>query len=592
MNTLSRTIIVFVAVNLIPAGFVLAQNVPDKETQDARAAGKEAELAAKIAEQQAQAAQQQVQAALQRTEVAHKVSPLPLRVAVDPRVELMSIIFRLAGNPEYCSGKVDSYTSDVEKHFGQFPTHPAVKLAQKMREEHSVSYDACMSMAVHLTDTEECEERVPFDPWPENLDRRWTLDNAREFLAATRQFVKDTSFNEFITTHHSLYETTQLRMTDCLEKNAHMEWFDEYFGARPEANFTVALGLLNGPGNYGVRCRTADGKEELYCILGVWMTDDKGLPVFDRSVIETVVHEFCHSYVNPLTAKYKTEIEKYTKLYDPIADRMRSQAYPAWEICVNEHIVRALTTRYSYLKVSKEAGDASLKYQRQRGFFYVPALCESLKYCENNRDKYKTLAEFYPELIKVFEDLSKRDLGKDFYFIPYEGTIYEGTINAVGQHKNSTILILPTNENDSEVQKRICDFVRQYQQRFYPQTPAITDAEAIKRDLSENALILFGTMNGNLWLKENAPKFPFKIEANRIMADTVYEGTDLRFISAWPNPQNPKRGILIYTAQQAEDIVEINHVFHGPTDFVVARGTKVLKCTNYDKKNGTWALPK
>ncbi len=516
-----------------------------------------------------------------------------LRVVVDPRVELMSIIFRLAGNQEYCMGKVDSYTNDVEKHFGEFRSHPAVKLAQKMRDEHSVSYDACMSMAVHLTDTEKCEERVPFDPRPEYLEARWPVDDAREFLAATRQFVKDTRFNEFIIAHRSLYETTQSRMMDCMDKNAHLEWFDEYFGSRPEANFTIALGLLNGPGNYGVRCRTADGKEELYCILGVWKTDKEGLPVFDRSMIETVVHEFCHSYVNPLTSKYKTELDKYAKLYDPIADRMRSQAYPVWETCVNEHIIKALTTRYSYLKVSKEAGDNSLKYQRQIGFFYVPALYESLKNYEKNRDKYKTFAEFYPELIKVFEELSNQTLGKDFYSIPQEEPVnYEGIINAVGQDKKSVILIIPTNEKDPEIQKNIHDFVRQYQQRFYPQSPVITDTEAIKQDLSQNSIILFGTMNGNLWFKENASKYPFKIEANRIVADKIYEGTDLRFISAWPNPQNPKRGILIYTAQQAKDIVKINSVFHGPTDYVIARGTEILKDANYNKKDGAWTINK
>ncbi len=80
-------------------------------------------------------------------------------------------------------------------------------------------------------------------------------------------------------------------------------------------------------------------------------------------------------------------------------------------------------TRYSYLKVSKESGDSSLQEARKAGCFYVPALCESLKKYENNRDKYTTFEEFYPELIKVFEDLSRQDLGKDFYFIPYEGTI-------------------------------------------------------------------------------------------------------------------------------------------------------------------------
>jgi hypothetical protein len=515
------------------------------------------------------------------------VRKLPLQVVVDPRVELISTIFHLAGNREYCMGKVDSYTNDVEKHFGQFRTHPAVKLAQKLRKERGVSYDACMSMAVHITDTEKCEEQIPFDPRPETLESRWQVNDAREFLAAVRQFVKDTNFNEFIAAHRSLYETTKSRMEDCLEKNAHMEWFDEYFGSRPEASFTLAVGLLNGPSNYGVRCRTADGKEELYCILGVWVTDDKGLPVFNRSMVGTVVHEFCHSYVNPLTEKYKTDIDKYAKLFDPISSQMRAQAYPAWNTCVIEHIVRALTTRYSYLKVGEEAGDKSLQNEKRRSFFYVPALCERLQYYENNRDKYKTFAQFYPELIKVFEDLSKQDLGKDFYFIPYEGTI-----NAVGQDKNSVILIIPTNEGDLEIQKKIHDFVRQYQQRFFPQSPIITDAEANKRDLSQNALILFGTMNGNLWLKENATKFPFKIEKSRIVADKDYEGTDLRLISAWPNPQNSKRGILIYTAQQAKDVIKINSVFHGPTDYVIARNTNILKAANYNKKDGVWTISK
>jgi hypothetical protein len=515
------------------------------------------------------------------------VRKLPLRVVVDPRVELISTIFRLAGNREYCQGKVDSYAKDVDKQFGQFRKHQAVLLARKLREEHSVSYDACMSMAVHITDTEKCEEKVPFEPLPENLDDRWSPDNAREFLAAVRQFVKDTNFNEFISAHRSLYETTQSRMEDCLEKNAHLEWFDEYFGSRPEASFTVAVGLLNGPGNYGVRCRTVDGKEELYCILGVWKTDEKGLPAFDRSMMGTVVHEFCHSYVNPLTEKYKTELDKYAKLFDPISNQMKTQAYPMWNTCVIEHIVRALTTRYSYLKVGKEAGDKSLQYEKQRGFFYVPALCESLQNYENNRDKYKTFADFYPKLIKVFEDLSKQNLGKDFYFIPYEGTI-----NAVGQDKKSVIIIIPTNESDPDIQKNIHEFVRQIQRRFFPQSPVITDAEAIKRDLSGNSIFLYGTMNGNLWLKENASKFPFKLEENRIVADTVYEGTDLRLISAWPNPQNSKRGIAIYTAQQAKDIIKINSVFHGPTDYVIARNTNILKAANYNKKDGVWTISK
>ena len=76
-----------------------------------------------------------------------------LRVVVDPRAELMSLIFRLAGNPEYNMARVKSYTDDAEQQFGKLRGHAVVTLARELRGSHGVSYDAVMSMAVHLTDS-------------------------------------------------------------------------------------------------------------------------------------------------------------------------------------------------------------------------------------------------------------------------------------------------------------------------------------------------------------------------------------------------------------------------------------------------------
>jgi hypothetical protein len=66
-------------------------------------------------------------------------------------------------------------------------------------------------------------------------------------------------------------------MQTLMEKEAHLEWFDAYFGQRSQASFTVALGMLNGGGCYGPHFRAGDGREELYCVLGVWQTDKQGL---------------------------------------------------------------------------------------------------------------------------------------------------------------------------------------------------------------------------------------------------------------------------------------------------------------------------
>jgi DNA helicase-2/ATP-dependent DNA helicase PcrA len=70
----------------------------------------------------------------------------------------------------------------------------------------------------------------------------------------------------------------------------------------------------------------------------------------------------------------------------------------------------------------------------------------------------------------------------------------------------------------------------------------------------------------------------------------VHEGSDLRFLSVWPHLSNPRLGRVILTAQRAQDVVGINGVFHGPTDFVVARGRTILQSGSYFNKTGAWTF--
>ena len=53
-----------------------------------------------------------------------RASMTDLRIGVDPRVELVSLLFRLAGNPEYSHCRVPAYAADVDKQFNHFRDHP------------------------------------------------------------------------------------------------------------------------------------------------------------------------------------------------------------------------------------------------------------------------------------------------------------------------------------------------------------------------------------------------------------------------------------------------------------------------------------
>ncbi len=70
-KALTQTIIVFVAINLITAGFALAQNVPDEGIRDTIAA-EEADFAREKAEIVAKAAQKEAEVAQRQMEVAQK----------------------------------------------------------------------------------------------------------------------------------------------------------------------------------------------------------------------------------------------------------------------------------------------------------------------------------------------------------------------------------------------------------------------------------------------------------------------------------------------------------------------------------------
>ncbi len=336
----------------------------------------------------------------------------PLLVAVDPRVELVSLLFRLAGNPEYNQGKVESYLADVERQFVKFGEHTAVKLSQRQRETRGVSFDACMSLAVLLTGVREPALKVPLAPWPESLDKRWNAKSVVEFLAATKQFVQDTAFQKFVEKHRTLYQTTEERLRELMDKEGHLEWFYNYFGERPGASFTLVPALLNGGSCYGPHARDAAGNDELFCILGVWGTDSQGLPAFRKNVVDAVVHEFNHSYANPIIDRHFKDMEASgQKLFRQVAAQMRLQAYGDASTMLRESLVRACVVRYLRHFEGAAAEQAAIQKEKGRGFLWIKELSDLLGDYEAARQQYLTLESFAPRMVAFFNSYAQ-DFGE------------------------------------------------------------------------------------------------------------------------------------------------------------------------------------
>jgi hypothetical protein len=197
-------------------------------------------------------------------------------------------------------------------------------------------------------------------------------------------------------------------MQAVLDQHARLDWFDSFFGARPGARFQVVLGMLNGGSCYGAMLRHADGSEDLYCILGVWATDEEGLPRFDASMLGTVVHEFCHSYCNPLVDAHVEELRAPGEALWPfVEEAMKAQAYANWTTMMRESMVRAAVVRYQAFAGGDAARRQQIAREHERGFAWIGELSDVLATYEHERKKYPKLDDFMPEVASFFARYAK-----------------------------------------------------------------------------------------------------------------------------------------------------------------------------------------
>jgi hypothetical protein len=328
-----------------------------------------------------------------------------LRATIDPRVEIIAITFRLAGNPEYSTGRLQDYIADVDAHFGPHADHELISLARTLRNTRGVSYDACMSMAVHLDVVDHAF--VPRRPLAEAvaLDERWPADGAARFVDFLNDFAAESDFWAFYDAHKPLYDLTTERMNAVIDTGFDQPWFDRYYGTPPTGSFELILAPVSGGGSYGPKYIDPDGAEHVYAILGIWNLDDHGDPVFSESSIPGLVHEFGHSFANPQIYAHEADLANAGEaIYPLVEDTMRRQAYGNWRTMFCESLVRAAVSRYVLEHDGDEAAERHTEFEIGRGFLWTRDFSDLLGEYEANRERYPTFDDFMPRVVAFFDE--------------------------------------------------------------------------------------------------------------------------------------------------------------------------------------------
>jgi len=340
--------------------------------------------------------------------------PLP---KVDKRVELLSIVFRLADSQEYSSTDNVTYVQAIHDHFDKFKDHPLIKYIKQIRETNGIGYDAVMSMAIHLKQVPSLDPIVPFNS---NIpDKRWGADVSTKFALLLKQFYKDADCNNFFKSNSNHYSIAEKQFYE-LFKELDVDWYYKYYGKSPNESFNIIIGLGNGGNNFGPSIDLPNGSRKVYAIIGADSFDSTGTPIFPSGVyLPTLIHEFNHSFINYLTEMFKLSLSHSGEIiYENQSVKMKRQKYGEWKTMISESMVRASVIRYLIRHSSDTLTiDKELKLQLANGFVWMKELVDVLGQFELQRKAYPTLESFMPKIVNFYDTIAPNIKAYDYAYL-------------------------------------------------------------------------------------------------------------------------------------------------------------------------------
>lgn len=320
-------------------------------------------------------------------------------------VELMCLIWKLAGAPEFNQCEVSAVNKSVDEYFSSMLNHEAVLLAKEYMTQN-IRYDAVTSYGLHLMINK--NGTITFNPDYLEYDvdgffSRWSFQQRERMLKAVNNFYQESRFEEWFNSLKPLFSEAKT----AFEKVCHVDyaWYESFFGTIKNPTHQIILSFLIGPNNNGLSVLLGDGSVMSSPVMGCATESPLGEVKYYSGILEVIIHEFSHPYCNPLISKYWNLMEgKAMEIYKVVQGEMESQAYGSPMTMMCETFVRSSVIRYFLSHFSGSSRNALVSQQEALGFILVSPFVDALELREKNQTTYPTMDEFMPELIKAMND--------------------------------------------------------------------------------------------------------------------------------------------------------------------------------------------
>lgn len=329
-----------------------------------------------------------------------------IQVMVSPQVELISLI-QAIGNyrdilPFLISDLEFSYKENVLEHFSPFSGHAAVKMFDRLSAQpRKLNFNAPSYIMLFTEQGLQLRKDIELDEFVVNrIDGK---DSMEVFLGLLRDFVEVSDFGSFFQNNEAYYQSIIDQSINEMGSLNYIKEMEDFYGFSQHSYHMVLVSLYPSLG-FGNSLLRLDGKREIYNVMGASSLKE-GIPFFgDEKYFKYMIrHEFSHPFVNPLTEMHRDKIMPYSENFESLPENARQHVCGEWEECINEFIIRAITT-WLARQESETLGDWAYQREKSRGVAYLDVLLEKIEAYQNNRIQYPTLKDYYPKLLKVFMD--------------------------------------------------------------------------------------------------------------------------------------------------------------------------------------------
>jgi hypothetical protein len=329
-----------------------------------------------------------------------------LSIGTNPQIELISIVQTISKYPEvfdFLMAKDSSeYKTEVIRHFSPYKNHPVVRMLNRLSMQPGMLNFSAPSAIMLLIDKKfDLRSDIIMDDFV--VKRTGGLDSLKTFLDLLKDFAVKSSFNSFYKSHEDFYLNISEDVIKNLGQINYINELENFYG-ETQRSYNIVLVPLYGYVGFGNSLLFPDNKRELFCTIG-----PKGVvgnsPFFGNEdyLKDMIRHEFSHPFINPLTEKYWDKIRDFSRNYLAIPEVARKSVCGDWQECINEFIIRSITTQLAYNE-SEESGAAMYQREKIRGVNYLDPLLISIRIYQNERDRYPTFESFYPVLLNAFKN--------------------------------------------------------------------------------------------------------------------------------------------------------------------------------------------